>query len=210
MAYTCIHCQVFFESIDSNVKFCPECGQPQLQDEHENWSSVARFGELAEAGYFGDELRSRGIRNRLVASSHLDLDGTWRSQFQLLVAEADRDSARDWLTQNIQEHDELQWNDNNEPEPLPQANKHLAGVLCIIGFSLSAGLLIGFQLSRPERTFVDFWDEIKSTPTFTTDPRLPGPARRMEVDKQRGVIRIWRDLDRDGVFDEQIEFRPAG
>ena len=70
--------------------------------------------------------------------------------------------------------------------------------------------MAGFQLRPPERKFVEFWEVIKSSPTFLSDPRLPGPVRRLEVDEQRGVIRIRQDIDRDGVFDEQIEFRPAG
>jgi RNA polymerase subunit RPABC4/transcription elongation factor Spt4 len=210
MAYTCIHCKVIIEAISSRFKFCPECGQPQLPDDNSDWSQIARFSDLAEAGYFADELRSHGIVNRVVASSHLDSDGTWRSQFQLLVLEAERDTARDWLTNHFAEHDELGWNDDDEPERLPQTTKRLAGVLFIIGCSVSAGLMAGFQLRPPERKFVEFWEVIKSSPTFLSDPRLPGPVRRLEVDEQRGVIRIRQDIDRDGVFDEQIEFRPAG
>lgn len=210
MAYTCNHCQVIIESIDSELNFCPECGQPHVHDEGIGWSPIAKFGELAEAGYFADQLRAEGIRSRIVATTHLEADGTWRSQFQLLTAEPEEVRARQWLVRHIEEHDELGWNDDHEPERLRPTKGRLAGVLIIIGCSLSTGLMLGVQLRPPERSFVEFWNTIKSSPPYSTDPRQPGPTRRMDFDQQRGVIRIQQDLDRDGVFDQQVEFRPAG
>jgi hypothetical protein len=210
MAYTCDHCHESIESIDSNVNFCPSCGQPQILEDELGWNPIAKFGELAEAGYFADELRSEGIRSRIIASSDLEADGGWRSQFQLLTAEADSQRAREWLVRHIEEHDELGWNEANQPERLTPRRTGIAGMLLIVGSSLSAGLFMGAQLRSPDPAFIEFWDAVKSSPTYTTDPRLPGPRRRLDIDQDRGILRIRQDLDQDGEFDEQMEFRPAG
>lgn len=210
MAYTCDHCQFIIESIHSQVNFCPDCGQPQLAGDELEWKGIARFSELAEAGYFSDELRSEGICSRIVATTHLESDGAWASQFQLLVAEADEQRAREWLVRHIEEHHELGWNEAHEPERLEPRKGHFAGLLLIIGCSISAGMAMGLQMRPPDRSFVEFWNTMKNSPPYSTDARLPGPTRRMEFDRERGVIRVQQDFNRDGEYDEQVEFRPTG
>ena len=44
----------------------------------------------------------------------------------------------------------------------------------------------------------EFWQAMKNSPPLVTDPQLPGPLRRIEVDDERGVADLRHHARSDG------------
>ncbi len=236
---SCPHCR---HEATNGEKQCPHCGMDLLTSSDDDRLStvhsdasvdaasssdksphepIARFANIAEAGYFHSELEGRlNCEVRLNTQDHFDApSASWWSDYVLTVPATDASEAVVVLKQLVTETDQAEFLDfgtnpsthqaiSPDDESTPQSRIHWTPIV----LTLAAGTLVVWatkqaqlQVRGPagrEANRVSLWDTMRESEQPWVQRLDEGRRRReLSVDPDRNVATLREDTDGDGIFD---------
>lgn len=195
---------------------CPRCGIVfAALVKTPKWISIARLANLAEVGYYADQIEARHIHTNVIQHNDFNaLDGSWQTIFVLQVPEEHAASTTEWLQSEIArcEEDASEWDQNSitdEDCNLTTASvwKPLALVLVASGLAYCAGRG-GMDQPPVAPSRQTLWHTLsRSKGVMINESPLDKPRRRLWFDAPSRMMVLEEDIDGDGRFDRQRRFR---
>jgi hypothetical protein len=207
------------------------CSRDTATDSADDWCTVARFGNAAEAGYFANELEfAIGREPRLVQRDDFDaVHHFWRTSYVLSVpgdlAELAATQLRRILDGEPTEPAVAgpEWQKERRrgfgDEPQPAETGAPSGINWVpIVLTLAAGSLVlwaGKKQHAPRRPAipddaqrVDIWDALDrdQLPWVQRSNEGSGSVRELVVDAASGQALLREDRDGDGVFESVTRY----
>lgn len=234
MMRQCPHCQ--HESISTEEQ-CPHCGtdfvvaqakgsslpgreKPSL-NETTPYEPIARFANIAEAGYFHSELEGHlDCDVRLNTQDHFDApSASWWSDYVLTVPAVNAETAVAELKQLVAETDQAEFLDigsetrqqqvtRDHDELAPASRIHWTPIV----LTLAAGTFVVWATKQAQVQFraaddrqanrVSLWDLMgESDQPWVQRLEHNGGRREISVDPDENVATLREDTDGDGIVD---------
>jgi hypothetical protein len=185
----------------------------------EEWTAVARVGNLAEAGFLSDELIGRGIDARVYQLDDFSAvhDG-WQAQYLIQVPAGE---AVDAAT-HIREHVRQDAADGDDDVPLfrahergPSADPLFWRAVALVVLAGTASFVLGQHLSDQDGERRPAGESLASAISaigrpLTTAPSPNQPRFRLSFDRQREGLLLEADRDGDGRYDSRRQFQASG
>jgi hypothetical protein len=217
----CDHCGYISDTSGAAMELCPHCRRvlPVESDAlQSSWVDVARVTNLAEAGFLSDELIGLDIDARIHQTDDFsELHGGWKTHYLIRVpSELAQEAAtriRSHVTEAAAEREagdlHAYGGEDHQIDPAywrPVALVVLAGV---------ASFVLGRQTAVPPLDPPPAPDSLAATVgalgrSFTTDAAPGAPRHRLSFDRPRRIWRLDVDVNGDGQFDTQRQFRASG
>jgi len=235
----CPHCR---HPLRESLNECPECGFTAAPVEqgfskgkspHQPFVPVAKFANVAEAGYFHCELEGHLEREvRLTTQNHFDApSASWWSNYVLSVPATEAERAAAFLQQLVAETDQAEFiGYGDEPvtpaghadNELPMSESRIHWTPIIL--TLTAGTFVIWAAKQVHRHVVrepagrganqvDIWDQLSRDGSPWVQHADDGHGRReLLIDRANKVATLREDTDGDGTIDRQsrISLTPAG
>jgi len=210
----CPECHRDFEVHDTATHgVCRFCGAEwNAETDTQQWASVARLKNVAEAGFLVNLLAEDDVAAQLCQYDDFSaLDGCWNSVFVLRVPRKDAQLASRRISEimSVSEEEEVESARLVEVSAAPIPWRPIA-LTVLVG---SVAFLIGQASSKdsqtpPRASAQDaLWDTVSQINAPFTTPRTPGkPAHRLWFDATSGKYHLETDADGDGRFELGKEF----
>lgn len=238
----CPHCR---HPLPESLNECPECGVAvALEDEgfaaapssHPSFVPVARFANVAEAGYFHAELEGHlQCDVRLTTQNHFDAtSASWWSNYVLSVPAAHAERAAAFLKQLVAETDQADFGDDRDDRdepitspvrdegemPVSESRIHWTPII----LTLTAGTFVIWAAKQVHRQVVrdpagrganqvDIWDHLsRDSSPWVQHPEGGRGHRELLIDRINNIATLREDTDGDGLIDRQsrISLVPTG
>lgn len=209
----CPKCKLVLPEKDPVPAYCSGCGM-KLQGV-QDWVSIARMANLAEAGYMADYLSQQEIATDITQENDFNAAaGAWLSSFMVRVSQDDAESTRRLLTtgeygEEDQLTDDWQRMAGSGAGFLPWATiKWIFFVLVAVGLAYLAMDLQRQQPGPGQEAEADSLEEFMS--------RQPGPwvhhdhngvRSELYFNPEQNSVMLEQDRDRDGVTDHYRTFQ---
>lgn len=237
MMAQCPHCR---RALPALLESCPHCTSPSAHavrtlesveaDEGAAWVAVARFANVAEAGYFAHEMTAEDSFDlELVAQDGFDaLTGAWRTEYLLRAPQATAPQVAARLRSMLDgQPADLDLDPGNAGEEwgLGDTADESPGVSWIpLLLTLAAGSLVFWGAREwradPQRVHArqahplrerDLWERLGSERAPWVQQLENGTGRReLHILPASKTAILREDSEGDGVFEIQQEFRWAG
>lgn len=214
---TCHHCRREFEPTQLGATaICPECRSEVRVGDNDQWVSVVRTINLAEAGYLANELETGGFPSQIRQhDSFSAVDGTWNSLFLIQVPAEQAQASADHLRAYLAEAEfsgpiavaEDGADDGAPRGPVwrPLALMVVAGVAVLfIGQRMRELRVRQHEASRANLLHV--LEQI-DRPFVSVDPGKEAGRFRLMFNRRMEIWRLQEDPDGDGRYDREWTFR---
>jgi hypothetical protein len=219
--YVCPHCTGRFDSTEFSAsrQTCPDCGTAIRPEEIDQWTDVARVGNLAEAGFLSDELNGHGIDARVYQLDEFSaVHDLWRAKFLIQVpAAAAHDAAA-----HIREHLRQDAVDGDDEGTLCRtADRGTSSdplfwrAVALVVLAGTASFVLGQRFSDQDAERRPPGDSLSSAISaigrpLSTAPAPNQPRFQLSFDGHRESWLLESDHDGDGRYDSRQQFQASG